>query len=346
MPFHGSTIATVEAELWGITDSANSAATKWADLAAFGAQLGGPQDGVFGQLNDVQTELNASGGPRGWLPGLLVAILGLIFGSVVWISQGLDNWVQWAKTHATDGFADFIEGMRALIETAPQVATNAMIGAITYAQHLFASAQYQEQGDVGNIRVLINDVYQHELGDFGNLQNQISTTGQSLQNQEQADVGNLRVLINDVYVSLKTQEQADTGNLQHLIDQNFFTLQQQEHADTQNLQHEIDTQVQPQISALQGLLGLTILPELGALTQIATQTAQQLKQDEQQCIDPLCKNLGKTSNATGLLQDLGILAMVLAFIAECVHDPSGVSDFLVGTIAPNAIDTTRNATSA
>lgn len=346
MPFTNSTIATAEAELWGLTDSANRATAEWRALAGYAAQLGGPQDGVFNQLDSVQTELNSSGGPRGWLPGLLVAILGLVFGSVAWISTGLNNWLQWAKTNAMDGFNDFIEGFRALLEAGPQVAMNAMQGAIAFAQNVYQHAQWYTDALYQQMISSEAQIKAQEQSDFGNLGNYINTSIYNLRNQlqqqEQGDVSNL----GNALRSLQQQEQADTGNLHSLIDQNFFTLQQQEHADTQNLQTQINTQVNPNISALQGLLGLQVLPELSALTQLATQTAGQLKQDEEQCIDPMCKNLGKTSNATGILGDLGILALVLAFIAECMANPSGVSGFIVGAIAPDVNDTTRSTTGA
>lgn len=344
MPFTGSGIGQIEAELWGLQDSAENAAAEWTALAQYAAQAGGPQDGVFGQLGSVKTELDASGGPRGWLPGLLVAILGLIFGSVGWLSQGLDNWLQWAKSNAADGFNDFLEGMRALLEAGPRVAMMAVQGAVAYSQYLYnlayshADAVGQAAGDAA--QGLFQQSIQHaDAGDSA-----VVSYAQALYNQSvtHADTGD--AALQGEIARLQQQEQADTGNLKTLIDQNYFTLQQQEQHDTQNLQQQISGGVQPQIDALTSLIALQVLPELQTLTQTATSTASQLAQDEAQCIDPLCTNLGKTSNATGLLQDAGILALVLAFIAACMSDPQGVSDFLGSSIAPIAVGTTQSTT--
>lgn len=343
MPFSGSTIATTEAELWGVQDSAENAAFIWQNVAQTGANLGGPQDGVFGELNGVDTELNASGGPRGWLPGLLAALLGLIFTDVIFISQGLDNWLQWAKNNSMDAFNDFLEGLRALIEAGPQAALNAIQGVVAaLTNNYFAGIAYTNA--VGNAaNASISALAQKEAGDIANLNVLIQDEASSLQQEINAINAAPPGVSPAVIQQLQAQEQLDTGNLKNLIDQNFFTLQQQERADTQNLQTQINGLQAPNVTALQQQINGQILPQLIATTALATQTQQQLNTDEQQCIDPLCQNLGNLSKDFGLLNQLGIAALVIAFIGECMAQPAVVAGAINAAVTPT-VDSTSFAT--
>ena len=343
MPFYGSTIAQTEAELWGIQDSAENAAFIWQNVAITGADLGGPQDGVFGELNSVDTELNASGGPRGWLPGLFAAILGLIFGSIAWLSPGLDQWLQWAKSNAMDGFNDFLEGMRALIEAGPQAAINAIQGLVAAMNNNY-NANVNYTNLVGNAaNASTSALAQKEAGDIANLNVLILDEAGSLQQEINAINAAPAGVSPAAVQQLQAQEQLDVGNLKNLIDQNFFTLQQQEQADTQNLQRQIQQASQPNTAALQALLAIQVLPQLSTLTQTQTQLQNQLNQDEQQCIDPLCQNLGQLSKEFGLLGQLGTVAAVLAFIAACMADPGGVATGINAVVTP-LVDSTSTAT--
>lgn len=329
------------------------------------AATGAPTDGVSSWGTNMQNDGNNAGPPWNWVSGLAILGFTLIVSFVLSLLAQAFNVVPGLGQQISTVIQQFDSWLQ---NTLHNIAAPQMDGAVHILQAMF-DFQLGTLAALVNISQALVYVRGQIVNDYQRLYNLSVSQAQALYNQEELNrQGGDRLIISDYQnlynqsvshadsdtnaerqralaaeQQLQLQEQADTGNLKNLIDQNFFTLQQQEHADVQNLQQQIATQTNPNVNALQQQINGQILPQLIATTALATQTQTQLRTDEQQCIDPLCQNLGNLSKDFGLLNQLGIAALVIAFIAECMTQPKAVAGAINAAVTP-VVDSTVTAT--
>lgn len=137
----------------------------------------------------------------------------------------------------------------------------------------------------------------------------------------------------------------EVGALEHALEISLQNVEAGVQAEIGALEHGVEAQIGALGRGLagdingvedwvRGLLGASILPALASLGLGLRALEQSVAQDKAECVDPLCKNLGGLSNILGLLGQLGVDALMIALLAELLHDPQAVARDIEEVVAP------------
>lgn len=329
------------------------------------AATGAPTDGVSSWGQSMQNDGGNAGPPWNWVSGLAILGFTLIVSFVLSLLAQAFNTVPGIGQQISDTIHQFDSWLQ---QTLHQIAAPQMDGAVHILQGMF-DFQMGMLAALVNLSQALLYVRGQIVNDYQRLYNQGITYSQGLYNQEEQNrsaseqqiVAYAQALYNqgtqyaDSDTSAERQraqaaEQQLSGSIQGAVNGAIALGQAGDAQTLQQAQTMIQTQVQPQIDAINsqlpllGTAGLAqVMPMLQALTQTQTALQNQLNTDEQQCIDPLCQNLGQLSKDFSGLGALGVGAAVIAFIAACMADPAGVAGGINAVVTP-LVDTTSTAT--
>lgn len=329
------------------------------------AATGAPTDGVSSWGTNMQNNGNQAGPPWNWVSGLAILGLTLIIGFVLSLLSQAFGVVPGLGQQIRDVIDQFNSWLQ---QTIHNIAAPMMDGAVHILSGLF-DFQMGMLAALVNLAQALVYVRGQIVNDYESLHNTAISYAQSLYNQEELNRQGSEQLLKNDYENLYnlSVQHADAGDAaltneaqtldnqlrSDLTGQINGAIAQAQAGDAKvetDFQTVIQTQVQPQINAINailpslgtGALG-TILPQLQALTQTQTALQNQLNTDETNCINPMCENLGNLSKDFGLLNGLGLEALVVAFIATCMADPGGVATAINDTVTP-LFDATVHAT--
>lgn len=350
----------------GVQDAIDVWGPQYVDTAVNAiAATGAPTDGVSSWGQRMQQDGGNAGPPWNWVSGLAILGLTLIIGFVLSLLSQAFNTVPGLGQQISGVIDQFNSWLQ---QTIHNIAAPMMDGAVHILEGMF-DFQMGMLAALVNLAQALVYVRGQIVNDYENLHNTAISYAQNLYNQEELNrqgaeqqiisdyqnLYNLSVTHADTSVSAETQRaQSAEQGLHAYADSLYQQALAHDQATVPNLIPQIDTEiqtkVQPQIDALNALLPTlgtaaipSILQQLQTLTQTQTATQNQLQQDETNCIDPLCQNLGNLSKDFGLLNGLGVAAAVLAFIAACMSDPGGVAGAINSTVT-GTVDGTVQAT--
>lgn len=98
------------------------------------------------------------------------------------------------------------------------------------------------------------------------------------------------------------------------------------------------TYVDARVGDVTKWIDTVIVPALAALGVSVAALETDWANWRTKCGDPLCNNLSGFGNVINALEQLGIDALVVALIAECVANPQGVADDVVSIVRAPVVD--------
>lgn len=359
------------------TDTLNAAAflqksytqdapTLLGDTAQWIASTGYSTDGLSAWGTYTQEDGNNAGPPWWWLFGGFVTALSL---GLTWLfvviaggvsnlpgigpqladllnnaSSSLQNYLHTMFTGQQDGFQHILSAQS-------ELNTGLLTAVDTLAKSMIYNGQVQYKNSIAALQPQIDAlsgslnqwVYQLELDD--------KTYNADAHAYTDAGLGTLHGYVDNWVYQLQLDDKQISADTQNLVNN---AISQAQAGDAQTLlqvQTQIQTQVQPQIDSINaqlpalGSAGVAqLLPQLQLLQQAQTATQNQLQQDETNCINPMCENLGDFTKNMGLLNGLGVAAAVIAFIAAAMADPGGVAGAINSVVTPTVDGTVSTTT--